>query len=66
MPRSTTKQELITAANAQFDKPFAMIDAMPEYEQTATFCFDAGAAGKEGNCAAGRHYHWTGQELVCL
>jgi hypothetical protein len=49
MPRSTTKQELITAATTQFDKLFAMIDAIPESEQTAVFCFDADAAGKEAH-----------------
>ena len=49
MPRPTTKQELITAANSQFDKLFSLIDAMPKHEQTAEFCFDAATAGKEAH-----------------
>jgi hypothetical protein len=49
MPRPTTKAELLVAANAQFDKLFALIDAMPEGEQTAAFCFDADKAGKEAH-----------------
>lgn len=49
MPRPTTKQELITAATTQFEKLFALIDSMPESDQTATFCFDAEKAGKEAH-----------------
>jgi hypothetical protein len=49
MPRPTTKTELLTAANTQFDKLFALIDAMPESERTAAFCFDADKAGKEAH-----------------
>lgn len=49
MPRPTTKQELIAAANTQFEELFARIDAMPEGEQTAAFCFDVDAAGKEAH-----------------
>jgi hypothetical protein len=49
MPRPTTQKELLTAANGQFDKLFALIDAMPEPDRTAAFCFDAGKAGKEAH-----------------
>ena len=49
MPRPTTKTELLTVANMQFDKLFTLIDAMPENEQTATFCFDEEKAGKEAH-----------------
>ena len=49
MARPTTKAELLAAANTRFDKLFALIDAMPENEQTAAFCFDADKAGKEAH-----------------
>jgi hypothetical protein len=49
MPRPTTKSELLTAANTQFAKLFALIDAMPTNDQTAVFCFDEDAAGKEAH-----------------
>ena len=49
MARPVTKTELLTAANTQFGKMFALIDAMPENEQTAAFCFDADKAGKEAH-----------------
>ncbi len=49
MPRPTTKQDLITAATTQFEKLFALIDSMPESDQTAAFCFDADKAGKEAH-----------------
>jgi hypothetical protein len=49
MPRPTTKTELLNAANAQFDKMFALIDSMPNGEQTAAFCFDADKTGKEAH-----------------
>ena len=49
MPRPTTKAELLTAANARFGKLFALIDTMPENEQTAVFCFDMEKAGKEAH-----------------
>lgn len=49
MPRPTTKTELLTAADTGFDKLFAMIDGMPESDQTAPFCFDADVAGKEAH-----------------
>jgi len=40
MPRPTTKSELISAANTQFDKLQKLIDAMPEADQTAVFLFE--------------------------
>jgi hypothetical protein len=49
MPRPTTKQELITSANSQFEKLFSLIDTMTKHEQTAEFCFDAATAGKEAH-----------------
>jgi len=33
----------------QWDKLFSLIDAMPENEQTAAFCFDEDKAGKEAH-----------------
>lgn len=49
MPRPTTKPELITAANTQFDSLLAMIDAMPKDDQAAEFCFDMDKAGNEAH-----------------
>jgi hypothetical protein len=49
MSRATTKQDLTEAATAQFEKLFAMIDGMSQSDQTAVFCFDADAAGKEAH-----------------
>jgi len=40
MARPTTKTELIRAANEQFAKMWAMIDAMPEEKQNAPFRFE--------------------------
>ena len=39
MPRPTTKAELIAAANTQWDKLWALIDAMPEDQRQAAFRF---------------------------
>ncbi|MCL1906277.1 MAG: ClbS/DfsB family four-helix bundle protein [Clostridiales bacterium] len=49
MPRPTTKAGLLAAANTQFEKMWALIDAMPESERNAVFCFDAKKAGKEAH-----------------
>lgn len=51
MPRATTKTELITAANTQWDKMWAMIDAMPEKQRLAAFNFGDDPKRKEA--------HWT-------
>ena len=51
MPRATTKTELISAANAQWDKMWALIDAMPESDQLITFNFGDDPKRKEA--------HWT-------
>lgn len=40
MPRAQTKTELLTAADEQWNKLWAMIDSMTETEQTAEFSFD--------------------------
>ncbi|MDL2304926.1 ClbS/DfsB family four-helix bundle protein [Bacteroides sp. OttesenSCG-928-D19] len=40
MPRPTTKQDLIVAANLQFDKLWQLIDSMPEEKQLAVFSFE--------------------------
>jgi hypothetical protein len=40
MPRPTTKQTLITAANDGFVKLWKLIDSMPEEVQNAIFAFD--------------------------
>ena len=70
MARPTSKIELLTAANSGFDKMFALIDAMPENEQT--FCFDAAKAGKEAHWRRDKNvrdilvhlYEWH-QLLLC-
>ena len=40
MPRPTTKQGLLTAANNQFDKLWKLIDSMPADKQHAEFSFE--------------------------
>ncbi|MDR1464894.1 MAG: ClbS/DfsB family four-helix bundle protein [Oscillospiraceae bacterium] len=50
MPRATTKPELLTAAQSQWDKLWALINSMPLEEQTAPFTFDV-SADKEA--------HWS-------
>jgi len=50
MPRPTTKDELIGAANEQFDKMWKLIDSMTEEAQNAAFCFDS--SGK-------KEAHWA-------
>ena len=40
MPRPATKQELLTAAEAQFAKLWKLIDGMPEGMQNAAFAFE--------------------------
>ena len=49
MSRHATKQELLTAANEQFDKLWRMIDAMTQQERNATYCFGAEYEGKEAH-----------------
>lgn len=40
MPRPTTKADLISAANEQFDKLWELIDSMTDKEQNAAFLFE--------------------------
>ena len=40
MARPTTKQDLITVANGEFDKLWKLIDSLPEEKQNATFAFE--------------------------
>lgn len=49
MARPTTKPELIEAANAQFNKMWALIDAMSEEERAAPFHFGSNFNGKEAH-----------------
>jgi hypothetical protein len=51
MARATTKTDLITAANEQFDKLCKLIDTMSDEQQTATFGDEMASAGKEA--------HWS-------
>lgn len=39
MPRATTKAELLTSANSQWEKMWKLIDAMPDDMRLATFNF---------------------------
>jgi hypothetical protein len=52
MSRATTKQDLIEAANAQFDKLWRIIDSMTEEEQTAPFGFSEDFLQKQ------KEMHW--------
>ena len=47
MARATTKGDLITSANGQFDKMWKLIDSMSEERQKATFADEMATAGKE-------------------
>lgn len=49
MARPTTKIELLTAANTQFEKMWKLIDGMTADEQTAKFCFDITEKDKEAH-----------------
>ena len=40
MARPTTKQDLITVANGEFEKLWKLIDSLPEEKQNATFTFE--------------------------
>ena len=51
MPRPTTKQDLILAANEQFDKLWKLIETMSEEERSTAFCFDSNIGKGEA--------HWT-------
>jgi hypothetical protein len=43
MPRPTTKTELLTAAQTQWDKMWQLIDSLSGEQQAAAFTFDASA-----------------------
>lgn len=49
MARATTKTDLITAAQEQFDKMWQLIDSMTVDEQTARFNFEITASMKEAH-----------------
>lgn len=49
MPRPTTKTELISTANMQFDKLWALIDSMTQDEQAADFFFEVSEKDKEAH-----------------
>lgn len=49
MPRPTTKNELISTANEQFDKLWVLIDNMTPDAQNATFCFPVTEKDKEAH-----------------
>lgn len=51
MARATTKADLITSANGQFDKMWKLIDNMSEEQQMMTFAEEMASAGKEA--------HWS-------
>lgn len=49
MSRPTTKQKLLSAAQAQFDQLKETIDSMTQQQREATFSFGAEYAGKEAH-----------------
>ena len=49
MPRAKTKEELVAAANEQFEKMWKIIDGMPETEQNAAFNFGDAIKQKEAH-----------------
>jgi hypothetical protein len=54
MARATTKTDLMTAANGQFEKLWKLIDSMTEEEQSATFAFDDDFLQKQKEAHWGR------------
>jgi hypothetical protein len=51
MARPTTKTDLITAANGQFDKLWKLVDSMSGEVQNAPFAGEMAEAGKETHWA---------------
>ena len=51
MARATTKVDLVTSANGQFEKMCKLIDTMSDEQQNATFGKEMATAGKEA--------HWS-------
>lgn len=51
MARATTKADLVTSANGQFEKMWKLIDTMSDERQNATFGKEMAKAGKEA--------HWS-------
>lgn len=51
MARATTKADLITMANAQFEKMWQLIETMSEEQQNVAFSVEMAMAGKEA--------HWS-------
>ena len=49
MTRATTKTDLTTSANGQFEKMWKIIDSMSEELQTATFSEEMAVALKEAH-----------------
>lgn len=49
MARATTKADLITSANGQFDKMWKLIETMSDEQQNATFAEEMATAGKESH-----------------
>ncbi len=51
MARATTKADLVTSANRQFEKMWKLIDTMSDEQQNSTFGKEMATAGKEA--------HWS-------
>lgn len=49
MARATTKADLVTSANEQFEKMWKLIDTMSDEQQNATFGKEMATAGKEAH-----------------
>ena len=54
MARPTTKVDLITSANGQFEKMWKLIDSMSEELQTATFAEKNGCNGQRSTLEQGQ------------
>ena len=57
MARATTKADLVTSANGQFEKMWKLIDYMSDEQQNATFGKEMATAGKEA--------HWSRDKNLC-
>jgi hypothetical protein len=55
MSRATTKEDLVIAANEQFDKLWKLINAMSDEQQNAPFGSEMATAGKEAHWSRDRN-----------
>ena len=68
MARATTKADLVTSANGQFEKMWKLIDTMSDEQQNATFGKEMATAGKEAHWSRDKTcvtYSYTSTNGIC-